>query len=52
VRGTEKSPVKRSLLQLSFYEAIPKENELILEESRHNYTEAYKALVKDFYLKL
>lgn len=52
VRGNETSGIKRSLLSFSFREIQPKENELTIEISRHNYTEAYKKLVKDFYLKL
>ncbi|MBZ9728114.1 methyltransferase [Salegentibacter sp. JZCK2] len=52
VRGTETSEIKRSLLSFSFKEIVPEENELIIEISRHNYTEAYKNLVKEFYLKL
>jgi len=52
VRGTETSEIKRSLLSFSFKEIVPEENELIIEISRHNYTEDYKNLVKDFYLKL
>ncbi|WP_339652345.1 methyltransferase [uncultured Salegentibacter sp.] len=52
VRGNETSAIKRSLLSFSFKEIELQENELIIEISRHNYTEAYKNLVKDFYLKL
>jgi tRNA1Val (adenine37-N6)-methyltransferase len=52
VRGNETSAIKRSLLSFSFKEIDLQENELIIEISRHNYTEAYKNLVKDFYLKL
>jgi tRNA1Val (adenine37-N6)-methyltransferase len=52
VRGNETSEIKRSLLSFSFKKTLPEENELIIEISRHNYTEAYKNLVKDFYLKL
>lgn len=52
VRGTETSEIKRSLMSFSFREIPIEENELIIEISRHNYTEAYKNLVKDFYLKL
>jgi len=52
VQGTESSPVKRSLLEFSFTEKeIIKEN-IIIEIERHVYTEAYKDLVKDFYLKM
>lgn len=52
VRGNEKSEIKRSLLSFNFKKEQPEENELIIEISRHNYTDAYKKLVKDFYLKL
>ena len=53
VKGTPTSEIKRSLLAFSF---IKKEtytsDELIVETSRHQYTEAYIALTKDFYLKM
>ena len=52
VKGTESSTVKRSLLSFSFKKTEARQGELILEISRHNYTEEYKNLVKDFYLKL
>ncbi|MEX0998270.1 MAG: methyltransferase [Flavobacteriaceae bacterium] len=52
VRGTETAPVKRSLLQFSFTKQNTEENELVLEISRHQYTNEFKALVEDFYLKL
>jgi tRNA1Val (adenine37-N6)-methyltransferase len=52
VKGTEEAPVKRSLISFSFEKKDSKINELILEISRHNYTEEFKELVKDFYLKL
>jgi len=52
VRGTKDSPLKRSLLQLSLSETTVKENELIIEISRHEYTPEYIELVKDFYLKM
>ena len=59
VRGNEKAPLKRSLIQLQVgektigdgREAVEPET-LVLEEARHEYTEEFKALVKDFYLKL
>ncbi len=51
VKGTETSDVKRSLLQLSFNKTSIERKELIIEIERHKYTEAYKNLVKDFYLK-
>ncbi|APG60451.1 tRNA1(Val) (adenine(37)-N6)-methyltransferase [Christiangramia salexigens] len=52
VKGTESSPVKRSLISFSFDETRTAIDELVLEVSRHNYTEEFKNLVSDFYLKL
>ncbi len=52
VRGTENTDIKRSLLQLSFYEKPFSSNELILEISRHQYTQEYQKIVAPFYLKL
>lgn len=52
VRGNETSAIKRSLLSFNFKKEQPEENELIIEISRHNYTDDYKSFVKDFYLKL
>lgn len=51
VRGTAKASVKRSLLQFAFTEKPIDEQELIIEISRHHYTDEFKALVKNFYLK-
>jgi len=52
VKGAEKSPIKRSLLQLSFREKEIEIDELIIEISRHKYTQAYINLTQDFYLKM
>ena len=52
VKGAVNTAVKRSLLQLSFLKTEITLGELTLELSRHNYTEEYKSLVQDFYLKL
>lgn len=52
VRGNTKSEIKRSLLLLSFSEKILKIDEMLIEIKRHIYTEKYKDLVKDFYLKM
>ena len=52
VKGTETSPVKRSLIELSLNEKDCKKSELIIEISRHIYTENYINLTKDFYLKM
>lgn len=52
VQGNETSEIKRSLLAFSFHPSAIKEEHLIIEKSRHNYTEAYINLTKDFYLKM
>jgi tRNA1Val (adenine37-N6)-methyltransferase len=52
VKGTPDSAVKRSLLEMSFLEGKPKEDELIIETARHQYTPEYIELVKDFYCKM
>jgi len=52
VKGTESSPIKRSLISFGFQEIETVIDELTLEISRHHYTEGFKELVKDFYLKL
>lgn len=52
VRGTATSEIKRSLLEFTFQDVLTIEEELVIEISRHQYTEKYKELTKDFYLKL
>ena len=52
VQGNEKSEVKRSLLAFSFQETELVETHLIIELARHQYTEDYIQLTKDFYLKM
>ena len=52
VKGTTSSEIKRSLIEFSFEEKEVKQEELIIEVSRHVYTEKYIELTKDFYLKL
>lgn len=52
VRGTETAPVKRSLIEFSFRQTELIQEELTIEISRHQYTEAYQNLVSDFYLKM
>ena len=52
VKGNIKAIFKRSLLQLSFTNTTPKMEELAIEIERHIYTNEYKDLVKDFYLKM
>lgn len=52
VKGNEKSETKRSLIEFSFTEKEIQEEELIIEKERHQYTDAYINLTKDFYLKM
>lgn len=52
VKGTPETPIKRSLLEFSFEETPLKQEELVIETARHQYTEAYINLTKDFYLKM
>lgn len=52
VKGTPTTGIKRSLLAFSFTEKEPKIDELVIETARHQYTEEYIALTKDFYLKM
>lgn len=51
-RGNPKSPLKRSLIQLSRRKTGTQEEEFFIEHSRHQYSAVYKDLVADFYLKL
>ncbi len=50
VKGTPDSPVKRVLLELGRRRNAPLVDQLILETSRHQYTEECRHLLKDFYL--
>ncbi|GGG16629.1 tRNA1(Val) (adenine(37)-N6)-methyltransferase [Dokdonia pacifica] len=66
VKGTPDSPIKRSMIAFQRLEQIPHDieggfirfresvlpQELIIEYGRHEYTDAYTELVKDFYLKM
>ncbi|OZV70554.1 tRNA1(Val) (adenine(37)-N6)-methyltransferase [Winogradskyella aurantia] len=52
VRGNPSSEIKRSLIEFSFQNNIPKTSELVIETERHKYTDDYISLTKDFYLKL
>lgn len=52
VKGNETSEIKRTMLTFSFQEQEVKEEELIIEKERHQYTDAYIELTKDFYLKM
>ncbi|MDG1014978.1 MAG: methyltransferase [Flavobacteriaceae bacterium] len=52
VRGQKDSPLKRSLICLTFKPQKIDINELAIEINRHQYTDEYIDLTKDFYLKL
>lgn len=52
VSGTYNSGLKRSLLEFSFHQKEFAVEELVIEMARHNYTEDYINLTKDFYLKM
>lgn len=52
VRGTSTTPIIRVMLEFSFLETDTISEELVIENARHDYTEKYVALVKDFYLKM
>jgi len=52
VKGSPSTEIKRSLIAFSFGENEIKSNEIVIETSRHQYTEAYTNLTKDFYLKM
>ncbi|MDO6595476.1 methyltransferase [Oceanihabitans sp. 2_MG-2023] len=52
VKGSPSSEIKRSLLEFSFRESEIQKEELIIETARHQYTEDYINLTKDFYLKM
>ncbi len=53
VKGTPTTEIKRSLLAFSFTKKEKtEETELVIETSRHQYTEDYVALTREFYLKM
>ena len=52
VKGNEKSNVKRVLLKISKQKKTLIENQLTIEKERHQYTDEYVDLCKDFYLNL
>ncbi len=52
VKGNPETEIKRSLLELTFTQTETVIDVLIIEKERHIYTNAYKELTKDFYLKM
>lgn len=52
VQGNSNSEVKRVLMEFNKTSCEIKKEHLIIEHSRHNYTEDYIKLTKNFYLKM
>ena len=52
VQGNPNSEIKRILLEFSFHVSEIIETHLVIEIKRHQYTEAYKNLTRDFYIKM
>jgi len=52
VKGNETSQVKRVMMEFSFIKTAILTEHLTIETSRHNYTDKYIQLCKDFYLKM
>jgi len=53
VKGSYKTPIVRSLLAFKRYElSVLTADELVIEINRHEYTDEYIALTRDFYLKM
>lgn len=53
VKGSHKTPIVRSLMAFKRYElSVLTADELVVEINRHEYTDGYINLTKDFYLKM
>jgi len=52
VKGNPTSQFKRSLLTFSYEKTVLEQDILIIETSRHQFTEKYINLTKEFYLKM
>lgn len=52
VQGTPETAVKRSLIEIQLKKTETTIEKLIIESERHQYTEEYVNLTKDFYLKM
>ena len=52
VKGNPQTDFKRILVSFGFDQTKLLEEELIIEKTRHQYTDEYIALTKDFYLKM
>ena len=52
VKGHQDAKIKRILVKISNFDSVLEENQLVIEKSRHNYTDEYIRLTRDFYLKM
>ena len=52
IKGNEESEIKRVMIEFSFHKNKIQEEYLIIEKSRHKYTDKYIELCKDFYLDM
>ena len=52
IKGNKMVKIKRLMLEFSFNNSQIKKEYLTIEKSRHNYTNRYIALCKDFYLSM
>lgn len=52
IKGHPNSEIKRSLLEFSFTKNKTTTSQLVIETARHQYTDDYIQLTKDFYLKM
>ncbi|WP_405608066.1 tRNA1(Val) (adenine(37)-N6)-methyltransferase [Polaribacter sp. Asnod1-A03] len=52
VQGNTTSEIKRSLMEFSFHSSEVEKEHLTIEIARHQYTDDYINLTKDFYLKM
>ena len=52
VKGNKSSKVKRVLMEFSFIKSVFKKEHLVIEKSRHEYTDQYVHLCQKFYLNM
>ena len=52
IRGNTSAPIKRTIAQFSFVKKEIFKRELVIEEKRHQFTEDYIQLTKEFHLKM
>lgn len=52
IKGNLRSEIKRSLMSFTFSQVKVQTNQLVIEINRHEYTEDYTRLTREFYLKM